>query len=339
MKMICILSHSFLEPTTEAVMDWLRAWGVPHVRFNGEDVDQVNGPTFLINSSCTKLRITIDGKAIDPGDIKVVWYRRWHHNSRHNEAPVLRHEADRTKMNTLLLFMHLRNELNVISQTIFAALAQASWLGSHETAAPNKLDVLQTAAGLGLDVPDTLVTTDVSEVRGFVEKHGEVVTKACADLLMCAFNKTIFTTYTEVVPSAWIGENPWKGGFPSLFQEKLDKRYEIRSFFLDDRFYSMAMFTQRRSETSVDFRRYTYKDPARLVPYKLDDAIEDKLRALMRTLHLETGSIDLVQTKNGRLVFLEVNPVGQFGMVSAPCNYYLEREVARSLVRRFYGNR
>lgn len=339
MDMICILSHSFLEPTTEAVMDWLRAWKVPHVRFNGEDVDQHNGPIFSINRSSAKLRIRIDDAVIDPSDIKVVWYRRWHHNSRHNEVPVLRHEADRTKTNTLFLFMHLRNELAAISQTLFSSLAKASWLGSHATAAPNKLEVLQTAAGLGLDIPDTLVTTDVSELRAFVETHGEVVTKASADLLMCAFNKTIFTTYTEVVPSESIGENPWKGGFPSLFQEKLDKDYEIRSFFLEGRFYSMAMFTQRRSETSVDFRRYTYKDPARLVPYKLDDALETKLRVLMSALQLETGSIDLVQTKNGRLVFLEVNPVGQFGMVSAPCNYYLEREVARSLVRRFYGIR
>ena len=31
-------------------------------------------------------------------------------------------------------------------------------------------------------------------------------------------------------------------------------------------------------------------------------------------------------------VFLEVNPVGQFGMVSLPCNYQLEKRIAQYLI-------
>ena len=58
----------------------------------------------------------------------------------------------------------------------------------------------------------------------------------------------------------------------------------------------------------------------------------------MDALHLETGSLDLVKTIDGRLVFLEVNPVGQFGMVSIPCNYHLERNIAAALTTRL-GNR
>jgi hypothetical protein len=38
--------------------------------------------------------------------------------------------------------------------------------------------------------------------------------------------------------------------------------------------------------------------------------------------------------RDGREVFLEVNPVGQFGMVSRPCNYQLERKVAELLLRK-----
>jgi hypothetical protein len=41
-----------------------------------------------------------------------------------------------------------------------------------------------------------------------------------------------------------------------------------------------------------------------------------------------------LQTPDGREVFLEVNPVGQFGMVSAPCNYHLEKKVAELLIRK-----
>jgi hypothetical protein len=31
-------------------------------------------------------------------------------------------------------------------------------------------------------------------------------------------------------------------------------------------------------------------------------------------------------------VFLEVNPTGQYGMVSDPCNYYLDKKIAEYLI-------
>ena len=53
----------------------------------------------------------------------------------------------------------------------------------------------------------------------------------------------------------------------------------------------------------------------------------------MKKLKLETGSLDFIKTTDDRLVFLEVNPVGQFGMVSSPCNYYLEKKIAEYLIK------
>jgi D-alanine-D-alanine ligase-like ATP-grasp enzyme len=53
---------------------------------------------------------------------------------------------------------------------------------------------------------------------------------------------------------------------------------------------------------------------------------------MMQKADLNCGSLDLIKSKDGRYVFLEVNPSGQFGMVSYPCNYYLEEEVAKSLI-------
>ena len=51
----------------------------------------------------------------------------------------------------------------------------------------------------------------------------------------------------------------------------------------------------------------------------------------MQKLDMNSGSIDMVVTKDKRYVFLEVNPIGQFKQVSYPCNYYLEKEVAKYL--------
>ncbi len=42
----------------------------------------------------------------------------------------------------------------------------------------------------------------------------------------------------------------------------------------------------------------------------------------------------MILTPEGKYVFLEINPEGQFGMVSHPCNYYLERELALTFINK-----
>ncbi len=53
----------------------------------------------------------------------------------------------------------------------------------------------------------------------------------------------------------------------------------------------------------------------------------------MQAMNLNTASLDLVKTKEGRFVFLELNPSGQFGMTSYPCNYYLNKVIAEFLCK------
>lgn len=91
----------------------------------------------------------------------------------------------------------------------------------------------------------------------------------------------------------------------------------------------MAIFSQQTDQTSVDFRKYSRETPNRVVPFKLPVEIESKLKKVMSILGLNTGSIDLIYTLDSKFVFLEVNPVGQFGMVSYPCNYQIEQKIAK----------
>ncbi|HKF56541.1 MAG TPA: grasp-with-spasm system ATP-grasp peptide maturase [Blastocatellia bacterium] len=340
--MICILSQSSLEVTTEAVIDWLRSWGIPFVRINGTDIDSCPGPTFSINNEDSAVWIFVDGVPINAESIKVVWYRRWAHNHHYRQSSLFAAESHRDHYNFLEATSHFGSELRAVSSFFFRSLDGAEWLGHPSTSVPNKLQVLSLARQAGLDIPDTLVTNDVDNARQFAAKHGQIITKPVGDVLSCAFDGRPFGTYTNLVPASLLDpaeENCWRGSFPSLFQEKLEKKYEIRSFYLDGRFYGMAMFTQTRPSTKVDFRKYSWADPVRTVPYKLPDETEAGLRELMDRLRLDTGSIDMVRTTDGRTVFLEINPVGQFGMVSIPCNYHLEREVASALAGRMNGKR
>ena len=72
--------------------------------------------------------------------------------------------------------------------------------------------------------------------------------------------------------------------------------------------------------------------PNRTVPFKLPPDIEAKVARLFALVKLNTGSVDFIVDQQGRFIFLEINPVGQFSMVSVPCNYFLEKMVATTLM-------
>jgi len=94
----------------------------------------------------------------------------------------------------------------------------------------------------------------------------------------------------------------------------------------------MAIFSQNDEQTKTDFRVYNYDKPNRCVPFKLPVEIENKLNKLMKILDFESGSIDIIYGTDNNFYFLEINPIGQIGMVSYPCNYMLEKEIARELI-------
>ncbi len=338
--MICILSQSFIEGTTEVVLDWLRAWEVPHVRINATDIakaQQSSGAVYSISKGEVSVKINIDGVEIDLSDIKVVWFRRWAYTADVSVPRLFADPSYRSDSNVFFACNHLFKELQAVTKFLISTLSSSKWLSDPKNAAPNKLQVLKTASEAGLDVPDTIVTANANELQRFIEKHGAVITKPIGDILMCSFDDREFGTYTSVIDDEFVTEHRRHAAFPSLYQEKLEKKYEIRTFYLNGECYSMAMFTQQRVATQADFRKYCYEDPNREVPYKLPSSIEAAIRKLMDDLRLDTGSIDIVRTTDGRYVFLEVNPVGQFGMVSVPCNYHLERKVAKYLADSLYA--
>jgi len=324
-----------MEPTTEHVAAWLRAWKLPVIRVHRSDISDRGLRCLLSNRSCES-QLQYGHRTIDPRQVQVVWFRRWSHSNFH-KAAIFRNAAHHDRLNSLVMINHLTNEMQAISRFFFREMSTAAWLSDPENNAPSKLDTLRLARQMGLEIPDTLVTSDPAQLAEFAANHNTIVTKAAGDGLICRIDNGAYGTYTTLIPGRLIDDGGWAGGFPSLFQEKLEKQYEIRTFYLDGWFYSMAIFSQRHSDTAIDFRKYRYEDPARCVPYQMPSELEDRLRELMSALNLETGSLDIVRTVDGRYVFLEVNPVGQFGMVSEPCNYMLEKKVASALAERFYA--
>ncbi len=93
----------------------------------------------------------------------------------------------------------------------------------------------------------------------------------------------------------------------------------------------MAIFSQQNEQTALDFRHYDKERPNRNVPFKLPADLEEKLLELAKLFKMNSCSFDLIYGIDKEYHFLEVNPVGQFGMTSFPCNYNVEKQIAEFL--------
>jgi glutathione synthase/RimK-type ligase-like ATP-grasp enzyme len=187
------------------------------------------------------------------------------------------------------------------------------------------------AASAGLKIPATILTTKKQDAIQFTEQN-QAITKAIHNLFTIHYDGLFSAVGTTVASHCHI-DSLDHCFFPTLFQKNIEKEYELRIFFIGNRFFPMAIFSSLDEQTRVDFRNYNRLKPNRCVPFILPDHIEDQLNNFVKLMELDTGSIDMIVTKDNEFIFLEVNHIGQFDWLSDNCNYYVEKEIADYLTQ------
>ncbi len=311
--MVLIFSNED-DVTTDKVIQWLIYLKLTFIRINNCDkiiLDRLD----LANSIVELKIIKLNGvnEVFNINDIKFVWYRRGHlkifHTGWGNNW-----ESNIKKQ----IRAHLGNELNEIDDFLEYLIFNKPHINRFKFHRVNKLISLEIAKSVGLNIPETKI------LKKFDAKLDKLfVTKSISESFVVQTEHGNFATYTADISHV---EN--KIFFYSLIQKKINKEADIRVFYLLGEFYAMAIMSQKSPQTSTDFRLYDYKNPNRKFPFRLPTTIEDKIKNLMSKMTLESGSLDLVLDTSGEYYFLEINPIGQFGMTSYPCNYYLEKRVA-----------
>ncbi len=171
---------------------------------------------------------------------------------------------------------------------------------------------LRRALALGLDVPRTLFSNDPEEVRAFYdETGGRLVTKMQHSFAI--YREGVENVvFTNDVTAADLEELDGLRFAPMTFQERVDKQIELRCTIVGERVFTAAVDSQRRDETSLDWRRDGVGLLEAWRPYALPPDVEHKLLTLVSELGLNYAACDFIVTPDGRHVFLEVNAVGEF---------------------------
>jgi ATP-GRASP peptide maturase of grasp-with-spasm system len=307
MGITTILSKE-LEQSTIDIIDWLLYKNKKFRRLNGSDLYTQNKGFVRIDDTGLNIQKVV------AESFNSVWYRRWSlYNSfkKQNKDDIFRKD--------------IQKEFNGLSSFVFGEYENKFRVTNYGQTTISKLNFLKEAQKVGLSIPKTIITNDKKQVKSFLTECGRIITKPISEVSFFAYEGASYTGYTTEVTREILDKFDFS---MTLFQEYLDKEFEVRSFYLKGEIYSMAIFSQLDTQTTTDFRQYNHHKPNRNVVFSNPQEIDEKIRLLMKILDLETGSLDFVKTKDGRFVVLEVNPIGQFGMVSYPCNYYLEEKIA-----------
>ena len=307
------------DQSTNGVIDWLNFYQKEFIRINPTDI--ISEVHFDETLNC---HLKINNRILDLNSVTSYWYRRGNLNLLTGQI------KDEAFLFTSEINKHLKSENLALGQFVLKSFERKNALGSYFNTDVNKFEVLQKAQGIGLDIPKTIVTSSKKELLSFIEKYQSIITKCNSEVIFKTKENISLISYTKRIGLNEI-DTLTETFSSSLFQREVKKRYELRIFFIDSTFYPMAIFSQLDSQTEVDFRVYNESKPNRTIPFNLPGEIEGKLYRLMIECGYNTGSIDMIVTDEDRYVFLEVNPVGQFDMVSFPCNYHLQKKIADKL--------
>lgn len=297
--MILIVSKNN-EITTTEIIKWLLRMGKRFVRVDEDELFEIkmlNGK-FILQSERNNFFLD---------DITSVWYRR-------GGIKFKRFRYDNEAINT-----HMYEAQHWLEEYVLHLLESKKHINKQTKAHVNKLLILEAAKKAGLDVPNYFLSNTTQGIQ-----LGKTIVKSITGnvILQNLTESTDGIMYTAVVD-----KKNSKDFFISFFQEKIEKDFEIRTFYLEEKIWSIAIFSQKDQQTQLDLRKYNTENPNRNVRYLLPKSVEEKICKLMKELDLNCGSIDFIKSGD-KFYFLEVNVVGQFLSLSDTCNYSLDKEIA-----------
>lgn len=307
---VLLITHTADHFTIDRVQDGVTRRGGRAIRL---DTDRFPGELALTSHFEAAASARMDGVPLD--DVRAVWLRRIFAGPRPEGLSEL--EAAQCARDT-----------RAALDGWLGLLDHAAWLDplARVRAAEDKLAQLRAAQRAGLRVPRTVVGNDPDAVRAlWAATGGRVVTK-----LLTPVSRSMAAgpaVYTTALRAEDLDELDGLALSPMIFQERVAKVRELRVVYVAGRCFVGALPADRD-----DWRDQT----AEASPWQRDalpDDVAGPLDAMMRALGLRFGAADLLRDADGGHHFLEVNPVGEWGMLERDLELPISDAIAEVLCR------
>jgi len=175
-----------------------------------------------------------------------------------------------------------------------------------------KANQIWTAEKVGLSVPETLITNDVSAVKELATRHSEIIVKPLA-YNGFAIGEAQFGCFTNVISSVDVEklQNEDLAYAPAIFQQRINKVQELRVTVIGEEVFACEIRTKPDTPEHVDWRIESVEDlPHQIV--ELPSEVSARLKKMLSLMKLNFGAFDLIKDETGVYYFIEVNPNGQY---------------------------
>lgn len=292
---------------TFAVAEALERKGCPVVLWHGTDLPSCQRASVSVGADGTRLEVSGTELALEGGAFDVVWNRR-------PSDPVMPphlHPAD--------LDLAERDCRHFVWSLWRMVAPEAFWVNPLPVLHSSLLKPrqLHLARQAGLEVPETLCSNDPRRIEAFLRAHpGETVYKS--------FHSGSWKTpegvkvlYTTPVTEADLPDDDLLQAAPGIYQVRVPKSHELRVTFFGDEPVTARLLAQQSERGRRDWR--SASSSLGVEPDELPAEITAACRRLMRELGIVFGCFDFIVTPEGRHVFLEINPMGQFLFLERRC--------------------
>jgi glutathione synthase/RimK-type ligase-like ATP-grasp enzyme len=290
--MIGVVSHAG-DPHATFVLDRLRAAGADAVLLDTAALPSTAALTTR-QEPCGAWGGTWSGphEELDLADLHAMWWRR-------PQPFTLDDRITRGEDRHFAL-----GETAAMVAGLWACL-DAHWVNDpvRDEAASAKMLQLKLATACGLDVPRTCMTNDPGRAREFLD---------------AVQGKAVFKPFSAT-PATWRETRPVRPAdvalldsvalAPVIFQERIDGGVDVRVTVV-----GATMFPARieASDPRFEYDVRLDTEAPRITACGLPPGVAAGLGRLMDALGIVYGAADFRVTPDGRLLFLEINPAGQW---------------------------
>ena len=307
------------------VADKLALRGVKVFRLNTDEITESLRMAYSLSTGHTLTRSGTKGDCseISTSDVSSVWYRK---------PLVTKFDLDRYKAANAFV----GRECEAYLRDLCANLEHVVWVNHPELnrRADNKLAQLRLAAKLGFTVPKTMVTNDPDIMAKFLQEVlprrtiYKTLTHPMIEVSEASF-RSVYTSLVELTPEVVNAVRVT----PCLFQELVEKDYELRVTVIGARVFAAKLYSQEHEASIIDWRRDQGNTNIKHELFELEPTLRYRCLKMVRELGLTFGAIDLIVTPSGETVFLEVNPNGQWLWIEALLGADISGAIIDALVK------
>jgi glutathione synthase/RimK-type ligase-like ATP-grasp enzyme len=283
--------------TADYVLQKMRNRGVSYVRLDSDKFAMASVSLYF-ETTLPSIIVMPSNQRIQLEDISAIWLRRLvqpevSNNFSNKEARIFAEQEE----NFMLRWLVDSFSCSIIDREADIIKAR------------NKFTQLQLAKDIGLQIPPTLVTNDPFAARQFVDEYKHVAIKSIAGYGRRLENG-FEAIYTHIVTPEIFKKFDSIRFAPVCLQQYINKKFELRITVVGEKIFACRLNSQQSSKTKIDWRKgNVFIEHSK---YSIEPDVETKILKMMRYFHIHFAAFDFIMTPNDELVFLEMNPGGQF---------------------------